>query len=160
MHFRAVSFFIWCENTRLALWIKGTTWVFAIIETIHIIGLALLLGTMLIVDLRILGLGMRKQSTAELASELAPWTWAGLGVMILTGIPMFLSEAVRLYASTPFLLKMVFLICAVIFHFTLHRKVTGSEAAENAWQGKVAACVSLTCWLGVALAGRVIAFLP
>lgn len=159
MHFRAVSFFIWCENTQLALWIKGTTWVFAIIETIHIIGLALLLGTMLIVDLRLLGVGMRKQATADLASELAPWIWVGLAVMILTGIPMFMSEAVRLYGSTPFLIKMVFLFFALLFHFTLHRKATASKV-ETAWQGKVAACVSLTCWLGVALAGRVIAFLP
>jgi hypothetical protein len=160
MHFRFVSLFIWCENTRLALWIKGATWVFAIIETIHIIGLTLLLGTIVIVDFRLLGLGMRKQTVGELAGELSPWTSLGLVLMILTGIPMFVSEAVRLYSSGPFYIKMAFLLLAVSFHFTLHRKAIASWTKENAWRGRIAACVSLTCWLGVALAGRVIAFLP
>jgi uncharacterized protein DUF6644 len=154
-----LSFFLWCENMPLGLWIRKATWVFAIIETIHIMALAVLLGTMIVVDLRLLGFGMRRQSTAEVARLLAPWTWGSLVVMVLTGVSLFTSEAVRLSRSAPFAYKMLFLALAITAHFTIHSRATTVGIREGAGFGKVAACLSIIFWLGVALAGRAIAFL-
>ena len=121
--------------------------------------LGMLIGTLVIVDLRLLGFGMRRQTVPQLVRFLGPWTLLGVASMVITGVPLFMSEAVKLSASSPFFYKMIFLICAVTLHFTLHRKVTASTASEGSGLGKLAACLSLMCWLGVALAGRAIAFL-
>jgi hypothetical protein len=152
------SFFEWCENMPPGLWIREATWGFAVIETLHIMALAVLLGSMLIVDLRLMGLGMTRQPAAELAGLLSPWFWASFFTMIATGICLFVSEAVRLSQSGPFAYKMVFLFVAVAVHLTIHRKAIAT-GVEGAALGKAAAWLSLFCWLGIALAGRAIAFL-
>jgi hypothetical protein len=154
------GWFFWqCENTLPGSWFKHAQWFFAVDETIHIMALGMLIGTLVIVDLRLLGFGMRRQSVQQVAGYLAPWTLLGVVLMIITGVPLFMSEAVKLSRSSPFFYKMVFLICAVTLHFTLHRKVTAAGATQGSVLGKLAASLSLICWLGVALAGRAIAFL-
>src|SRR5436853_5160628 len=105
-----VVFFRWCERMPLGRVIKQTTWSFAIIETVHIMALAILLGTMIVIDLRLMGYGMKRQSTAQLARFLGPWFWSSLIVMVLTGTCLFVSEAVRLSQSIPFAYKMSFLL--------------------------------------------------
>jgi len=142
----------------LGLWIREATWVFAVIETVHIMALAVLLGTMIVIDLRLLGLGLKRQPTAEIARLLNPWFWSSFLVMIATGICLFASEAVRLSESSPFSYKMVFLLLAVGVHLTIHRRAI-SNGIEGAAFSKTAAWLSLGCWLGIALAGRAIAFL-
>ena len=154
------AWFFWqCENTLPGSWFKHAQWFFAIDETFHIMALGMLIGTLVIVDLRLLGFGMRRQSVAQLAGFLGPWTLLGVASMIVTGIPLFMSEAVKLSGSSPFFFKMIFLVCAVTLHFTLHRKAIASSTRQGSALGKLAACLSLMCWLGVALAGRAIAFL-
>jgi hypothetical protein len=152
-------FFSLCETTLPGSWFKNARWFFAIDETFHIMALGMLIGTLVIVDLRLLGFGMRRQSVLELAKYLAPWTLLGVALMIVTGVPLFMSEAIRLSRSSPFFYKMIFLCCAVSLHFTLHRKAIASSASQGSGLGKLAASLSLICWLGVALAGRAIAFL-
>jgi hypothetical protein len=152
-------FFTLCENTWPGSWFKHGQWMFAIDETFHIMALGMLIGTLVIVDLRLLGFGMRRQSVAQVAGYLAPWTLLGVALMILTGVPLFMSEAVKLSRSSPFFYKMIFLLCAVTLHFTLHRKATAPSTREGSGLGKLAASLSLMCWLSVALAGRAIAFL-
>ncbi len=152
-------FFALCESSWPGSWFKHSQWMFAIDETFHIMALGMLIGTLVVVDLRLLGLGMRRQSIRQVAGYLAPWTLLGVALMIFTGIPLFMSEAVRLGKSSPFLFKMIFLLCAVTLHFTLHRKAIASSTSQSSGLGKLAACLSLACWLGVALAGRAIAFL-
>jgi hypothetical protein len=152
-------FFALCESTWPGSWFKHSQWLFAIDETFHIMALGMLIGTLVIVDLRLLGFGMRRQSAAQLAGYLGPWTLLGVALMIVTGVPLFMSEAVHLSGSSPFLFKMIFLFCAVTLHFTLHRKAIASSTREGSGLGKLAASLSLMCWLGVALAGRAIAFL-
>lgn len=159
IHFLPLAFFRWCENEFIGNWIKESTWVFAIVETIHIMALAMLLGTIFIVDIRLLGFGMRRQSPAQLAKDLAPWTLTGIALMILTGIPLFLSEATRLSSSGPFCFKMVFLVLALLIHFTIYRRATQPGSRQHEGINRLAGCLSLICWFGVALAGRAIAFL-
>jgi hypothetical protein len=152
-------FFKLCENTWPGLWFKQSQWMFAIDETFHIMALGMLIGTLVIVDLRLLGFGMRRQSVAQVAGYFAPWTLIGVALMVITGVPLFMSEAIRLSKSSPFLFKMIFLFCAVTLHFTLHRKAIASSTGQASGLGRLAATLSLMCWLGVALAGRAIAFL-
>ena len=154
-----LSFFQWSQRTFIGLFIKQSMWAFAVTETIHIICLAILLGSTLLVDLRLLGKGMTGESVAELSRTLLPWTWATFAGIVVTGTIMFDSEAVKLSQSGPFFFKMIFLFLAVLFHLTIHRRVTSSDAIEGTGTAKVAASLSLVCWLSVALAGRAIAFL-
>ena len=154
------AFFKWCEHAFIGTFIqRQSMWGFAITETIHIIALSILLGSTLVVDLRLLGYGMKRQSVAEISGILNPWTWGAFLVTVITGITMYDSEAARLSTSGPFFYKIVFLLLAVIFHVTIHRKMTGPNAKQGTATAKVAACFSLVCWLAVALAGRAIAFL-
>ena len=157
-HVLPIWFFHWCEGTWLGSIIQQSKWSFALIETVHIIALAVLLGSFLIVDLRLFGLGMQQLTVAEVAAQFAPTSWVSFGVMVATGIPMYLSEAVRLSSSAPFFYKMVFLCLALLFHLTVHRRATNSGNAGTGL-AKIAAGLSLICWLAVALAGRAIAYL-
>ena len=156
--FLPYGFFLWCENTGLGAWLKGTTWGFAVIETVHIMALAVLLGAMLVIDLRLMGLGLKRQSTMELAGLLKPWFWGSFLTMVASGICLFVSEAVRLSKSGPFAYKMLFLALAVTIYLTIHRTAI-ARGGEGAALGKTAAWLSLFSWLGIALAGRAIAFL-
>ena len=156
LHILPYSFFDWCEATPIGFWLKQAMWGFATIETIHIMALAVLLGTMVVIDLRLLNLGLRQMPVRELSTILAPWFWASLAVMVISGLCLFLGEAVRLAKSGPFAYKMLFLFIAIVVHSTIHRRAVAGNGANIA---KFAAYLSLACWLGIALAGRAIAFL-
>ncbi|OFW32522.1 MAG: hypothetical protein A3G76_01225 [Acidobacteria bacterium RIFCSPLOWO2_12_FULL_65_11] len=153
-------FFEWCDNTAISAWIRDTTWSFPVIETFHILALTLLYGTILIVDLRLLGMGMRRQPTRFLAGELRSWMNASLAVILVTGVLLFLSEAIRCYGNDGFRFKMVFLFFAVTFHFTAFRRATAADDESRMSLGmkKVVALVSMTLWLAVGVGGRAIAF--
>jgi hypothetical protein len=153
-----LPFFQWCENTGLGAAIRASQWLFPVIESIHLLALALIGGAVLIVNLRLLGLGLRRQPVAQLARDIQPWLVGGLIVMVGTGVPLFLSEAVKCYYSPAFRLKMIFLVPAIVFTFTVHRKVaTSQKAVKPFWSGLVA-IVSFTLWSIVGASGRWIGF--
>jgi len=99
---------------------------------------------------------MRRQSTAELAADLDPWTWAGLALMLITGPLMFSTGAVEYHNNPSFQFKMVCLALALLFHFTIHRKVARSQAPPLA--AKLVGGLSLVLWTAVVAGGRMIAF--
>src|SRR3974390_1638974 len=105
IQFIPYSFFRFCEHTWIAEWIQSSKWGFALIETLHIIALTILLGTMTIVDLRILGVALRRQPVSKVAREVMPTFWIALVTSFVTGIALYLSEAGRLKHRTPFFLK-------------------------------------------------------
>jgi hypothetical protein len=148
------SFFEACERTFVGSWVTETGSLFGIIETIHIMGLAVLLGTLLVVDMRLLGIGRPLGTPSELASDLRAWTIGSLLVMLTSGIAMFLSEATRMSRNAPFYYKMLILLLALTIHFTLHRRATTPGIDTSSSSAKMIACASLTCWFGVALLGR------
>ena len=152
-----LRFFHWADDSAVAAAIRGSTWVFAIIEMFHLLGLTLLLGTVVLVNLRLCGYGLQRQSLAEVASDALPWMLVGMAVTMGSGSLLFVSEAMKCYGSPPFFVKMGLLFMALVFTFTLHWKLTKRNAPPPVW-GKVAAGVSLFLWFGVGLAGRAIAF--
>ena len=156
--FVSPSFFMLCENIPPGSWAKYSGLVFPIVETFHLMAMGMLLGSLLIIDLRLLGFGMRGQSASQLAKYFEPWTLLGLVLMVITGVPMFMMGAIGLSQISWFFYKMVLLVFAVTLHFALHRKAVASGVSEGSGFGKLVACLSLILWWGVAFTGRAIGF--
>ena len=152
-----LPFFEWCEATRIGVAIRDSLWLFPIIEAFHLVAFALIGGMVLVVDLRLLGVGDR--SAAPLARSVQPWLLGGLAVMIPSGFLLFLSESIKCYYSFPFWVKMWSLALALTFMFTLRRRVLAADPAALAplWR-KSAGALSLLLWGGVAWGGRWIGF--
>ena len=151
------EFFRWLVNSPWSHAINSYEWVFPAVQSLHFIGFAMSIGTIAMVDFRLLGLGMRGQSPAGLAADLAPWTHAGIAVMLTTGPLMFSTDAVSYHYNPSFQFKMVCLTLALLFHFTLHRRAV--RAGANPIAAKLAAAMSLLLWTGVVAGGRMIAFI-
>ena len=130
--------------------------IFPTLEVIHIAGFAVLVGTIAIVDFRLLGLGLRRQKAAEVARDLGPWTLIGLTMVLLSGPLMFSSDPDMYYLNRSFQVKMVLLLVAIVFHYTVHRKVALSEAAG--FGSKAVAWISLALWVSIIFGGIFIAF--
>src|SRR5260370_14678374 len=151
------SFFKWLTTSALANAMNNHEWAFPVVQSLHFIGFALSIGTIAIVDLRLLGLGMRQQQAAEIAADLNPWTGLGLAVMLITGPLMFSTDAVAYHVNPSFQFKMVCLMLALLFHFTLHRRAVRSDVPPVA--AKLAGAMSLLLWTAVVAGGRMIAFI-
>jgi hypothetical protein len=151
-------FFKWCDNTALGGQIRGTTWEFPLIETIHILALAVLLGGIFLLNLRLLGLGEKRWSPATIARVLRPYTFWSLVTILVTGALLYLSEALKCYDNAAFLPKMVFLFAAIVYHFTLYKRAVVDHTSGTPMLAKFAAVLSFVLWFGVGVAGRAIGF--
>ena len=154
-----LPFFQWAEATPLGEAIRNSSWAFAAIESVHLLALAAVGGTVLVVDLRLLGFGLRAQPIADVARDARPWFGGSLIVMLVTGVGLFLSEPMKCYASTAFAVKMTCLALAIAFTFTVRMSVTMADEGRvrSSWL-KAVALVSLALWFGVAASGRWIGF--
>ena len=153
------NFFLWVESTRAHTVISSSTWMFAVIESIHLLALAVIGGAVLLLDLRFLGMGLRRQPIPEVAREAQPWLVSSWVVMILTGVALFVSEPTKLYFSVPFWWKMTFLVLATTFTFTVRRKISlADESTVRPLTYKIVALVSMALWFGVGAGGRWIGF--
>jgi hypothetical protein len=148
-----LPFFEWCGKTWLGTTVRDTVWAFPVIETFHLLALAVLLGTVLIVNLRAFGIGANDSSSPQTARELEPWMLVSVAVLILSGIPMFLSEPMKCYESYSFPIKMGLLLLAILWHFTIQRKWT-APASETRFKRRLAAGLSIVLWLGIGMAGK------
>ena len=153
------TFFHWCDSTALAGLMKTSAWAFAVVESVHLLALAVIGGAVLLVNLRLLGFGFRDHPVAEVAHDAYPFVVGSLIVMLGTGVALFFSETTKLYYSFPFWVKMTSLLFAMIFTFTIWRKVIFADAQRVGprWR-KVTALVSLALWFGVGGSGRWIGF--
>ena len=150
------SFFEWLTTTPWAQAMNGPEWAFPVISSLHFMGLALSVGTIAMVDLRLLGIALRRQNSSELASDLEVWTRIGLALMLVTGPLMFSADAVNYHHNPSFQFKMGCLSLALVFHFTMHRRATGPMT--RSLFAKLAGAVSLVLWICVVASGRMIAF--
>jgi hypothetical protein len=152
-------FFAWCERTWVCKEITVHESFFPALETIHLFGLVFLLGTILILSLRLLGLLMPYQPVSELARALGRYTALGLAIMLPSGVLMFIATAVKCYGNTSFWVKMCFLATALVFHFTYFKKALRSaDSQKSHLRGRLAAFGALFLWFGVGAAGRSIGF--
>jgi len=154
-----LPFFEWCETLWLGRAVVGSLWLFPVIEAVHLLGLSVLGGAILLVDLRMLGFGLTKRSVAVLAREARPFLLGALTVMVATGIPLFLSEPTKCYYSPAFWVKMYTLAIALFFTFIVRTRVTRLEPVRNtARLQMLVGALSIALWVTVAAAGRWIGF--
>jgi len=153
----------WLEQTSAAAAVRESLWLFPAIETVHLFGIILLVGSTVAFDLRLLGLVLRDDPVSRVASRLLPWAWVGFAVQVITGALLFASEATKCYANPPFRIKMLLLLLAalnaLLFHAASFRNVADWDKIPNPpWAAKLAGVSSILLWLGIVAAGRWIGF--
>jgi hypothetical protein len=151
-----VTLLQWLQDTSLATSIRETRWSMPIFLTFHALGITLLIGTIVIVSLRLLGVVMPNRPLSEIAGQVRRWSIVGLTTMLTSGFLLFIPETIRWYNSRSFWIKMSFLLAATLFHFTVYRRVTTSE--RSAFVNRLCGAIALVLWYGVALGGRALTF--
>jgi cytochrome c556 len=151
------------EETRLAGGIRDSLYLFPILEAVHVMALSVVFGTITIVDLRLLGFASSGRPFARMSSELLRITWGAFAMAALTGTLMFMTNARVYYNNTPFRVKMALLVFAALnmalFHLTVGRSVARWEKSPAApGIGRLTAGLSLTLWIAIVFAGRIIGF--
>jgi len=152
-----LPFFQLCEHSAIGETIRNSLWLFPVIESFHLLGLVVIGGSVLLVDMRLLGLGLRSQPVAQLAKDTQPWLVGSLAVMLTSGALLFTSEAIKCYYHAAFWVKMTSLFLAILFTFTVRRRVAGADRATPL-QSKLVALASVTLWSAVGIGGRWIGF--
>jgi hypothetical protein len=157
------EFFKWLQETRVASGISDSLWLFPFVETIHVLVIVILVGATGILDLRLMGLALKREPVSQLSKQLMPWAWSGFALMLITGSLLFSSESTKLYNNGAFLFKMGLIVLAgvnaVVFQTTVYRTVgTWDEAPVAPMGARLAGCCSLLLWIGVVAAGRWIAY--
>jgi hypothetical protein len=156
-------FLQWLDATQFSLWMRGSIWAEPIVETIHVLTLTLFLGFAVLLDLRLLGVCMRKRRVSEVIGQFNPYLVGGFAVMIISGVLLFSGDPLSFYSTTFFKVKMILLVFAglnvLIFNATIGRKVAEWDlAAKTPQAAKIAAVVSLVLWVAIVAAGRAIAY--
>ena len=147
------------EASAIGEAIRGSVWLFPVIEAFHLLGLATIGGAVLVVDFRMLGIGLRGSAVARLARDMQPWIVGSIVVMFASGVPLFLSEAIKCYYSFAFWVKMTALLGALLFTFTIRRSVTTApEGRYTPATYRAVALASLGLWSLVGWGGRWIGF--
>ena len=153
------KFFQWCYQSPVLGVLRDSSYAIPIIQSFHLLGLTILLGTTVMLNLRLLGIGMGQLPLAAVARQLWPWAIGALLLMISSGILVFIPDPVRYVNSGAFQLKMALLSIAILYHFTIFRKVTRAELpTHRRGRNAIVAFFSLTLWFSVGWAGRAIAF--
>ena len=153
----------WIQQTPLSVAIRESIWVYPILNVLHCVGILLVAGTIVVVDLRLLGFGMRRTVVSSVVSQVLPWTLSGFGFMFLTGSLLAWSEPVRLYRSIFFPWKLLFLaiagLNALLFHLGVYRGVGAYDSATlTPARARLAGALSILCWICVIAAGRAVGY--
>jgi hypothetical protein len=151
-------FFQWMNDLAVSKAIGESIWIYPLVQAIHLLFLALFAGALLIVDLRLMGFGIREQPVARLARDARPWLIVGFLGLVVTGMPQLMQNAMREYFSDFFWLKMYFIPVALIFTFTIRQKVASADESRfTPLVGKLVGLTSILLWIGgVAIPARLI----
>jgi hypothetical protein len=153
----------WLETTPLSIFILESEWAFPTIESVHVIAIALVVGTISIVDLRLLGLASARRRFVELSREVLPWTWLTFAVALIAGLLMFISHATDYFGNTAFRIKLLLILLAglnmIYFHLCTCRNVSEWDRSSAVpLAARIAGGISLICWIAVVGFGRWIGF--
>ena len=151
-------FIQWLNDTSWSVYLRESELAFPLTEAIHLIGLGISVGTIMWVDLRLLGLTMARERVSDVVSRLERWAIGGFIVMFISGLALFLGKPENYYTTTAFRIKMMMLPLAglnvLFFHKKVYPHVAENESADVPWQGQLAGFVSMTLWLAIIIAGR------
>ena len=155
--FSLLPFFLWMQEHPLSQFMLDYTWAQPIVQVMHLVALSIFAGSIVIVDLRLLGMGVVKTPLAKVAEEAMPWMVWALVALLITGTPSLMSLAMKQYFSPFFWWKMELLVIGLIFTFTIRRRITKTEESRlgPVWP-KVVGMFSISLWCGVAIGARLI----
>jgi hypothetical protein len=150
------------EGSALGVAMRKSLWLYPTVETVHIVGLALLFGSIAVLDLRLLGLG-RGISVKRLAAHVLPWTAAGFVLVVPTGLAMFTAHASDFIGNSTFVLKICLIMAAgvnaAVFHAATFRKADAWDVeAPPPAAARLQGALSLAIWISVIACGRFLAY--
>jgi hypothetical protein len=153
----------WVETTPVAIFVSQSTYGFSAIDMFHIAAIAVVFGTIAILDLRLIGIAFTDFSVTDLSRQLLPWTWTAFAIAAVTGVLMFTGQAVKYTGNFAFLTKLALMVIAglnvLVFHFITYRGVAKWDAGVPVpWAAKFAGALSIAIWIAVAAYGRFTAF--
>jgi hypothetical protein len=153
----------WVNETAFSQYLRESEVAFPLTEAIHLIGLGISVGVVLWVDLRLLGLGMKRARLTEVVARLEPWAIGGFVVMFVSGFLLFLGKPDNYYSTTAFKVKMILLPFAGLNVLFFHRRILPGvarwdQAAVAPWQGRLVGIVSITLWIIIIVLGRLTAY--
>ena len=143
--------------------IRESDYAYSVIESVHVLAITLVFGTIAILDLRMLGLVLRPIAVTRVARAVFPLTWSGFAISFISGFLLFWAESAKMYTNPSFRMKLILLALVglnpLIFHTTIYRRVHEWESQHvTPWRARTAAIASLTLWGGIVIAGRAIAY--
>ena len=154
-----LPYFEWIEASAIGNTVRQSQWLFPVIEAVHLLGLCVLGGAVLIVDLRLLGVGLRGYAIPQIVREVRPWFVGALAVMLLTGWSLFASEAIKCYYNTSFWVKITTLPVAIVLTLLVRdRLALRRDGGDADGTTKLVGLASIALWVIVAAAGRWIGF--
>ena len=153
----------WLHDTPFSAMMRDSIWAEPIVETVHVLTLAVFLGFVLVLDLRLLDLTMRERRVSAMFEQLNPGLFGGFAVMLVSGLLLFSGDPVSFYSTWFFKAKMVMLLLAglnvLLFNLTVGRRLAESDASPHTpWEAKAAGAASLVLWVCIVAAGRGIAY--
>lgn len=152
----------WLRETAASTAIRESLYFYPLLHWWHILSISVMFGSIVFLDLRLIGAGFRKRRVTDVAGQLLPWTWTGYVLMALSGGLIFLSDPVRYYESTLFRIKVLLMILAginaLVFHFTVYRSVASWDLENPPARARIAGAVSMTAWVAVIATGRAVGY--
>lgn len=157
------SVFHWLESGSISAAVRESAWLFPAVESVHVIAITLVVGSILIVDLRVLGWASRQERVTDITSSILPWTWGVFCVAAISGFTLFAAKAHTYFGNFNFQAKMVLMAVAfinmLVFHLIPFRSVRSWDIGRPApFLAKLACGVSLTLWVLIVAMGRWIGF--
>jgi hypothetical protein len=150
--------FTWIERSPVGEFMRSTRVLFPVVESIHLIGLALFVGTLLLIDMGLLGLAMRRQPIAQVAASLAPFTWTGFALLLTTGPFMFAAQATKWHDNPVFWFKMPILAVATVFQLSVRHRIAVEEPALNPVGARLIGAISLVLWITTGLLSKMMEY--
>jgi hypothetical protein len=158
------AFTDWLSNTAFSQLLQNVSWIIPSVQSVHIICIAIVMGSVALIDLRLLNITGRSQSIASMTSRLLPWVWVSLVILLITGALLAIAEPVRSLENPAFQAKMLLILCVGTLTLFFQKMVRGDVAfwelspARRA-TAKMTAIVSLLMWVAIVFAGRWIAYM-
>jgi hypothetical protein len=154
MHDAVLACCRWLENTPWGVTVRDSAWMYPVIRWVHFVGLSMWLGTSLTVDLRLMGVGERRLTAAELSSGLLAWNWIGFSVAFLGGFLLFSADATTYVSNAGFRLKLIVVTpLALIWHFVVQKKTpTWTQTEQTSAFGKWAGLIEFSLWISAVAA--------
>jgi Family of unknown function (DUF6644) len=158
-----LSFCQWLADTPFSTGIRESTYIYPVIESVHVVSLCVFVGLLLLWDLRLIGITLPRVAVSEVWTRLIPWIMLGAGLMVISGLLLFASDPVRFYGNVFFRIKafclFLALLNAIAFHLGIERKlVDWDTAAMTPRAAKIAGAVSIGLWSVIVVTGRFVAY--